>query len=162
MARKIWKSPEMRAGRWYAKLTFPDGQIARFGLPPETTTQGQAKKLTAQICAKFESGEYKQPPRSDPKAAPLLAVSQYVLVDVGHRWTKTREKKLAASADSHGHLINHFVPDAPFDIRDINDTHMDAFAESLETRVNEEEITEKTAKNVWGSVQKFFDVGRES
>ena len=158
MARNIWKTAEKRAGRWLAKSTFPNGQVKRFSLDPRAT-KAEALARAAEIAQMFESGKFEQPSSGRQlRAAGLASVpsdNEYALVNAVHRWSGIRSSKLASSADSHGHLINHFVPHAPHDVRDITSETMDTFAEYLEMTVDEGGLAPKTARNVWGSTAKF-------
>jgi integrase len=74
------------------------------------------------------------------------------------RWLKARESRISSIRDNKSHLNEHVLPVlGPLAIRAVTAKDVETFVASMDKKVTADEITAKTARNIWGTCSKMFD-----
>jgi integrase len=138
---------------------FADGWVARVKLPGATE---EIRVSLPHVKRDDKAGAAREARRAYDKCLSGGAVSLVTgetVAEYSKRWIQSREGKIASNADCLGHLKNHILPvlgllemTAVDKVRDI-----ERLIDVLDAKVEAEEISSKTAVNVWMTAGKMFD-----
>lgn len=151
MSRKISGCPEYRGGRWQVKVTKPDRSRPWIDLPGSIPASDpeRAKRVAVIVATRIRNGDSIPMERGE------------TVLEYGARWYAWRKKHRVSSAGENlSNLRVHFYEKhGALPMAGITREHLEDFVTHLDERVLAEEISWRTAKNVWGSVAVMFRDG---
>lgn len=139
------------------RVSMPDGSrplvtFAKSGFTPdeiatiEAMGDAELDDLAQKVSDRYRAGG------CVPKGTPET-VNEYAT-----RWLKSREGKIASVRDNKGHLEGHILPVLGTDAMvDVTASRIEDLVASLDKKIAAGALSDKTAKNVWGTATKLFD-----
>jgi integrase len=144
---KWQRNPKTGAFCWHARFTL-NGKRTKF--TPLDPKIPEADKARAQECARSawaflsEGG----------------AVSQAAKETVGEyatRWLQARKGVVRSTIDNESHLMHHELPViGSLGMRAVGPAHGDVIVGKLDAKAAAGELSDKTARNIWGTAKKMF------
>lgn len=150
MAKQRTGTVRAHNGRWEAKYTLASGKRGPWtplpgDIPPEDTPENRA---AAQACAaRFAPAVYAS---SQGEGAPTETVAGYASRWLAQRAPRTRR-------DNESHLTHHVLPIlGPVPMAGLSSAHGDELVASLDAKIAAGKMSDKTARNVWGTVRRML------
>lgn len=154
MPRKATGTIVWERDHWKARIRLSDGSRPWIDLPKELS-EAQARKKALELTVRARSvGAVK----ATAKSVSTLAAASETLGDWSERWINVRETKGYTSVrDDQGRLRKYILPVfRAHPVRAIVRAEIEAFVETLDKKVRADELSWKTAVNVWALLRRMF------
>ena len=150
MTRTKTGSAYEQHGRFYARVTLPDGRRKTVPCPASVTTLARAKTYAAFLAEQIAAGLVI---RGD-EPAPRLPEDSFQQWSI--RWLDARRRRgLVGGKDDESRLRVHVWPHlGALPMHEVRRLDLERFVAHLDERVQSGALSWKTARNIWGLVSK--------
>jgi integrase len=84
-------------------------------------------------------------------------VARETVGEYAQRWIRSRKANVRSVGDNESHLIHHVLPlIGSLDMLAITSANGDTIVARLDAKIEAGEISDKTARNIWGTAKKMF------
>ena len=89
-------------------------------------------------------------------------VSRETVGEYAQRWLRSRRANVRSVGDNESHLIHHVLPlIGSLDMLAITSANGDTIVARLDAKIEAGEISDKTARNIWGTAKKMLTKDRK-
>jgi len=153
VGRKATGTVEWAEDHWRARITLPGGKRRWVRLPPTIVTEEQAKAKAASLSqlARDRGGVV-----AADVAAP--APTGETVQQWWERWAKRRaDSGMTSARPTASYARTHILPRlGPLKMAEVQREHLEDLVAALDELVEQEELSGKSARNIWGVATKMF------
>jgi integrase len=132
---------------WHARFTL-NGKRTKFA--PLDRRIAEHDLEGARECARL-AYEFLQ------RGGAVSDVVRETVAEYAERWLRSRKTRVRSVTDNESHLIHHVLPlIGSLDMQAITSASGDTIVARLDAKIEAGEITDKTARNIWGTAKKMF------
>jgi integrase len=132
---------------WHARFTL-NGKRTKFA--PLDRRIAEHDLEGARECARL-AYEFLQ------RGGAVSDVVRETVAEYAQRWLRSRKTRVRSVTDNESHLIHHVLPlIGSLDMQAITSASGDTIVARLDAKIEAGEITDKTARNIWGTAKKMF------